>query len=253
MKAILTLMATILALSGAWAQSVIPGVGPQGPRRLKPADEAVFDLGESRNDLSCSVAPSKPELGFDFLFQTGYRLSIPIRELTGPENLLTIVFRVVALNHEDEPVYFSQRFRVPAIQADAPGNVMLEGQFLLGEGTYHVDWLVRDFNERVCARTWDLNAKVGAKDGLLTEALAQNVIQPVESTFVEESPVTRGQSNLPLNVKVIVNFAPQSLGATTLSPSDRNGLVSILRKIGRESRIDSYSIVACSVQAQRVN
>src|SRR5712692_839309 len=47
-------------------------------------------------------------------------------------------------NHKDEPLYFSQRIGVPAIEADAKGEAYLQGGFDLGEGKYHVDWLMRD-------------------------------------------------------------------------------------------------------------
>src|SRR5207302_688548 len=56
----------------------------------------------------------------------------------------------------------------------------------------------------------------------------------------------------PLNVKVIVNFAPQNSHSATLQPLDTNALISIMRSIAREPRIRKFSIVAFNIQEQRV-
>ena len=56
----------------------------------------------------------------------------------------------------------------------------------------------------------------------------------------------------PLNVKVIVNFAPQDSAAAALQPLDMNALISILRNIAREPRIGKFSIVAFNLQERRV-
>src|SRR6185312_15799842 len=56
----------------------------------------------------------------------------------------------------------------------------------------------------------------------------------------------------PLNVKVMVNFAPQDSLSASLQPLDTNALLSILRSIAREPRIARFSIVAFNMQEQRV-
>ena len=71
------------------------------------------------------------------------------------ENLLTILFRVLPAEHKDDPIYFVQRVRVPTIEEDAKGDAYLQGSFDLGQGDYHVDWLMRDRSERVCSSYWD--------------------------------------------------------------------------------------------------
>jgi len=55
-----------------------------------------------------------------------------------------------------------------------------------------------------------------------------------------------------LNVKVMVNFAPQDSLSATLQPIDTHALLSILRSIAREPRITRFSIVAFNMQEQRV-
>src|SRR5687768_8034856 len=80
---------------------------------------------EERSGLPCTVSPIKPFLGFDMKFHAGYEVLVPLKELSGNEDLLTTVFRVTHENKKDEPVYFSARMTVPAIEPDAKGNAYL--------------------------------------------------------------------------------------------------------------------------------
>src|SRR5205085_11269878 len=101
------------------AQSIIEGSGPAGLVRIFNTDSAILEAQEPRKDLPCGVNPIKPQLGFDMKFHAGYEISIPLRELSGAEDLLTTIFRVTPENKKDEPVYFSQRISVPSIEPDA--------------------------------------------------------------------------------------------------------------------------------------
>ncbi len=245
--------AAVLASGMAGGQTLIPGLGLGGSLALIPGDSMILDLGEPRNDLPCSVTPGKPELGFDFKFHFSYQVSIPVREFAGAEDRLTILFRVISENHQDAPVYFVQKTRVPVLEDDAKGFAKLEGAFLLGEGKYHVDWLMRDLRERVCARSWDVEARVNPTDASMSGDIAHGLIEPVEATlFADELHLESDQHGPQLNVTVIVNFAPQDLRASILGEADLRGLLAILRKIAREPRIGRYSVVACSLRAQRV-
>src|SRR6185312_15037317 len=56
----------------------------------------------------------------------------------------------------------------------------------------------------------------------------------------------------PLNVKVMINFAPQDSLSASLQPVDTRALLSILRNMAREPRITRFSVVAFNMQEQRV-
>jgi hypothetical protein len=62
----------------------------------------------------------------------------------------------------------------------------------------------------------------------------------------------RTQEDAPLNVKVLINFAPQNSHSATLQPLDTSALVSILRSIARDPRIGKFSIIAFNLQEQKV-
>src|SRR6185436_14664024 len=107
----------------------------------------------------------------------------------------------------EDAVLFSQHTNVPALEEDASGPAYLQGGFDVGEGKYHVDWLMRDRSERVCSFYWDVDANLPPKDGQLTlEVLPGNIKAADKEPFREEPPVTRSEHDAPLNVKVMVNF-----------------------------------------------
>ena len=236
----------------AAAQTLMQGLAAGGSVQLISSDSAVLDLGETRKDLPCTVTPVKPMLGFDLRFHSGYEIIVPLHDLAGEGNLLTIIFRVTSDAAKDSPVYFSQKYNVPSLEADARGDAYLEGGFDVGEGTYHVDWMMRDRLERVCSSNWDVTASLSGKDQSMKLPITANAIDASDKEFFkEEPPVTRIETD-PLKVKILINFAPQETGAAAMQPIDTSALVSILRNISREPRICKFSIVAFNMNEQRV-
>lgn len=249
-----TVWVSLLLSSGALcAQDLLPAASPGGMVRLFTSDAAVLESQEARKDLPCTVTPDKPSLGFDMKFHAGYEVSVPLQDLAGTENQLTMVFRVTPANHPDEGVYFSQHVGVPSIADDEKGPAFLQGEFETGEGKYHIDWLMRDRTERVCSFHWDADASLAPRDKQMSLNIQPSAVQPLDTEpFKQEPPVARGTQERPLSVKVLVNFAPQDSASATMQPLDTNALVSILRSIAREPRIGRFSIVAYNMQEQRV-
>ena len=235
------------------AQTLLSGSGPGGGINIFNTDLAVLEAGDVRKDLPCTVTPAKPVLGFDLRFHAGYQVTIPLKELAGSENLLTVLFRVEADNHKERPFYFVQRVHVPLIEEEAKGEAYLQGGFDLGEGAYHIDWLMRDRSEKVCSFYWDSQAQLAPKDRQMDLAILPGAIARADAEqFKEEPPVQRVQKEAPLNVKVLINFAPQISGSAALQPLDTAALVSILRSIAREPRIGKFSIIAFNMQEERI-
>ena len=230
----------------------MPVSGPGGSVQLFTSDAAILEAQEVRKDLACTVTPVKPSLGFDLKYHSGYEVSVPLKELAGSDNQLTMVFRVTPDGHPDEPVYFSEHITVPPIEEGASGPAYLTGTFDVGEGKYHVDWLMRDRSERICAFYWDIEAALPSKDKQMALDITPATIRPADTEpFKQEAPVARQQQE-PLNVKVVINFAPQDSDSATLQPLDTNALISILRNIAREPRIGKFSIIAYNMQQQKV-
>jgi hypothetical protein len=218
------------------------------------SDLAVLEAQDVRKDLPCTVTPAKPVLGFDLRFHAGYEVNVPLKDISGAENKLTILFRVTSSDQKSDPVYFAQHIHVPSLADDARGDATLGGTFDLGEGNYHVDWLMRDRSERVCAFYWDSEAILPPKDKQIALEMAPGAIRhSQDEQFTEDPPVERAPSTgPPLNIKVLVNFAPQNFNSSTLQPVDTVALVSILRRISREPQFGKFSLVAFNIQEQRV-
>lgn len=221
--------------------------------RLFGTDMAIFEAGEARQDLPCKVEEVKPLLGFDLKFHSGYEVTVPMKELAGSENLLTVVFRVRPVDNPENERYFIQRVKVPEIEEDAKGDAQLQGQFDVGEGKYHVDWLMRDRAERVCSSSWDVSAELPIKDKQISMNLETLKVAPSDFEFFrEDPPVQRNASDANLNVKVMINFAPQKASSSTMKPVDTSALTSILRSISRDPRIGKFSLVVFNMQDQKV-
>jgi hypothetical protein len=235
----------------AAAQIPVPSVG--GLVRIFNTDMAVLETQDVRKDLNCSVSPEKPILSFDLKFHAGYDVTIPLRDLAGTENQLTILFRVTPEREKSEPTFFVQHVHVPLIEEDAKGDATLSGMIDLGEGNYHVDWLMRDRSERVCSFYWDMYAALPSKDKLIDLAINANAVQRSDSEqFTAEPPIERKSESQPLNIKLLVNFGPQNHDASAMRPLDTLALVSILRRISREPQFGKFSLVAFNMQEQRV-
>jgi hypothetical protein len=245
----------LLCGSGWWvplsAQS--PLTGPGGAVHINNSDMAILETPDVRKDLQCTVNPSKPVLGFDLRFHAGYDVSIPLNDLSGGENQLTILFRVTPEARKDDTRYFIQRIHVPSIDDDAKGDATLSGVLDLGEGNYHVDWLVRDRSERVCSFYWDSEAALTSKDKQMELDIPPGMVERSEANqFAPEPPVERVRSAKPLSIKVLVNFAPQNSDSATMRPIDTVALVTMLRRLSREPQFGKFSLVAFNIQEQRV-
>jgi len=237
---------------GLCAQTAMPASG--GGVRLFTSDAAILEAREIRKDVPCTVTPVKPILGFDLKFHAGYDVSIPLKDLAGSDNVLTLVFRVTPDQKPDEGVYFSHRFNVPMIEADAGGNAMLSGSFDLGEGKYHVDWLMRDRAERVCSFNWESDATLPARDKQIALDIPPSSVQQADTEPFKKEPAiaSREATPDPLSVKVMINFAPQDSLSASLQPVDTRALLSILRNMARDPRITRFSVVAFNMQEQRI-
>jgi len=234
----------------ACAQIPLAGVGTQ--IQLNSSDLAVLEAQEVRKDLACTVDPVKPSLGFDLRFHGGYDVNLPLRDIAGSENLLSILVRVTSDSRRGDPAYFVQRVSVPKLPDDAKGEAVLGGLFDLGEGKYHVDLLMKDRSERVCSFYWDAEAALADRDKEIQPAIAAGAVERAEyEQFNEEPPVERAPGK-PLNIKILVNFAPQNSSLSSLRPIDTLALVTVLRRLSREPQFGKFSVVAFNVQEQRV-
>jgi len=141
---------------------------------------------------------------------------------------------------------------VPKLPDDAKGDAALGGLFDLGEGKYHIDLLMKDRSERVCSFYWDAEAALTERDKEIRPAIPAGAVeQAAYEQFNEEPPVERAAGK-PLNIKILVNFAPQNSSLSSLRPIDTLALVTVLRRLSQEPQFGRFSVVAFNVQEQRI-
>ncbi|MDQ2712011.1 MAG: acetyltransferase [Acidobacteriota bacterium] len=236
------------------SQMLIKPAEPGDPVTIMPADLAIFESADERKELPCVVTQRNANLGFDLRFHAGYDVTLPLQEVSGDGELLTVVFRVSSRGEQGQSAYFVQHFNVPTVADDAKGDAVLQGEINLGEGDYHVDWLMRDRTERICSSAWDVEASLSPKDRLINLFLAPNKVAEFQpEPFLNDTDVRNAPAGSEaLNVKLLVNFAPQDSLSATLQKSDTDALVSILKTIQRDPRIGRISLVAFNMSESRV-
>jgi hypothetical protein len=249
------LLAVCCTFGSVSAQMLLKPGQPGETINLIPSDLTILEAGQERKDLPCTVTQRKPELGFDLRFHSGFDVTVPLAELAGDGQLLTVIFRVVAKDSDNHTANFVQHFTVPVISDDAKGDAALQGVIDLGEGSYHVDWMMRDREERVCATSWDVEASLATKDKPIPLFLSKNQVEQTRPEPFFNDPATelpRGGKEDKLNVKLLVNFAPQNAVSAALQRSDTDALVSILKTIQRDPRVASVSLVAFNMSEGQV-
>ena len=251
---LLAIASSLVVTPNATSQMLLRASEAGEAVNLMPTDLATLESDEPRKDLPCIVSERKPELGFDLRFHGGYDVTLPLRELSGDGNLLTVLFRVYPAADKAHPAYFVQHIRVPEIEDDAKGDAALQGGIDLGEGRYHVDWLMRDRTERICSSAWDMEAALNPKEKPIPLFIKpNNIAQSLLEPFVNEAFVRSNTQNDPnLNVKLLVNFAPQLQGSASLKRSDVDALVTILKTIERDPHVGRVSLVAFNIDETRV-
>jgi hypothetical protein len=242
----------IVFASCAYSQGLLKPVQPGEPVMLMPSDMALLEAEEARRDLPCTVVPRKAELGFDLRFHSGYQVSVPLGELSGDGELLTVVFRAYPQDDKAHAAYFVQHFRVPVVEEEARGDALLDGIIDVGPGKYHVDWLIRDRSERACSTSWDVEAALSPKEKPMPLFIDPNRIEeaspePFVNDAAKPAPAEEG-----LNLKLLVNFAPQSPQSSSLQRTDTDALVSILKTIQRDPHVHNISLVAFNIGESRV-
>jgi hypothetical protein len=237
----------------ASSQMLLKPSQPGEALNLLPSDMAILEAGEIRQDIPCTVSDHKPELGFDLRFHGGFDVTVPLRELAGNGEILTVVFRVYPRNTPTRAAYFVQHFNVPPIEEDAKGDAVLQGGVDLGEGNYHVDWLMRDRGEHLCSSSWDLDAELPAKDKPMPLFITANqVTESIPQPFTNDVSGDAKPTDDNLTVKLLVNFAPQDAYSAALQRSDTEALVSILKTIQRDPRVAHLSLVAFNIEEGRI-
>jgi len=245
-------LACALALAPSLAAQEMVALQGAGDPALLDSERTVLEAPGARRELACLPDSGKAVLGFDLRFHAGYKVEIPLKEVAGDGGLIRIVFRVEPEQAAAQPFYFLQTYTVPPMDPGAGGTTTLRGGFELGEGKYHVAWLMRDPRGRVCSSEWDLDAQLAARDRGMELDIPAGVARLSEADTFHDDPPAGPRDAASLHVKLLVNFAPQNPDSSTLDWRDESALTTFLRQFSRDPRIASISLVVFNLQEQRV-
>jgi hypothetical protein len=116
-----------------------------------------------------------------------------------------------------------------------------------------VDWLVRDKQERPCSSSWDTEAELSGKDQAFTLFIGPKSVAEAQAEPFRDEPLThRATPDTPINVKLLVNFAPQTKDSAAMAPVDLSAMLGILKTIEHDPRVGRVSLVAFNMQEHRI-
>ncbi|HUI54058.1 MAG TPA: hypothetical protein VLY04_03750 [Bryobacteraceae bacterium] len=194
------------AWAAAPAQSLIE------PERLAAVRRA-FDSTNSAAHLLCEVHPVRAALTFGLQFQSGYVIDVPMKQFSGPGHSLSVFLRVIP--EGAEPVYLWMSGSVPEAAA-AKVDAELPGSFVVGEGAYSVEALVKDEAARVCYSQWRIQAKRTGSERDLKGAIPAGAVRELAPS-VTAGTQTQGGPEIE-RLTILLHATGNAPGAAVVDP-----------------------------------
>jgi hypothetical protein len=197
--------------------------------------------------LRCEVIPVPARLSYSFRFQTGYVVRLPFKNYTGPGHHWNIMMRVTPVGGSD-PFYlgsFTRLRNVPKTNAQAEFG----GGFQIGEGRYSVDWMLADDQNRICRKSWKVEAKLNGRERGLKLGMAANTVGPL--TFRRWSQQSDADAHPIDRLTVLLHAAPLYPRSNRFRAQDRLLLVSSLASLLEALPARSVRVVVFNLDQQK--
>lgn len=236
------LIAVLLACASASAQTRV------GPTRLR-GDLERFEPREGEEELRCEVTPIKPALNFSFRFQAGYVARVPMNQYFGPGHRWVVLTRITPEGGDHQPVYLASGIALPAIPKTKL-ELEIGGGYLVGEGGYDVKWLMYDDADRVCRKSWHVDAKLSRDDRAVKVAMPRDTIGDLS---LRGLPRARRNTDdvAPLRLTVLLHAAPLSPRRTRLMARDQMLLLGLLSSLLERVPALSVRLVVFNLDQQK--
>jgi hypothetical protein len=236
-------------LGSAVAQSPL---SPGDAKNILP----LFDA-PSPNSLKCWLERWSPTLDFAFRFVTGYVTYCRLSQFEGKNTALVTYARVTPQGKT--PKLFGMTQRVPAITAEVMqsiggdleklrNDIGISGGFALGEGTYRIELLLKDNQNRTYRRKWQLRVAARRSERGVALAMAPLTVQSIEQVSWQTAFSER-QSNLRLTI--FLDASPVNPHQSSLRAWDRAFLLEIVSSVLRQTPHKIVHLVAFSLEQQR--
>jgi hypothetical protein len=190
------IIATLLAGMASAQTAVNPADIPTAIKALQSH--------EGEKNLRCEVEPTKPILNFGLRFQAGYLLEVPLVQYSGAGHTWTITLRITP-EGGGEPAYLTDRDSL-SNTSRAEFTAQMTGTFLVGEGRYHVDFMVVDDGGRLCRRDWQIAAAPERNERAIKVAMPPSTVADLSYTAADNS--TTAAPPIPRRITVLMNSSP---------------------------------------------
>ena len=235
--------ACLVALAGSAAAQLVVN-----PGRLRARIE-IFEPKPGENLLHCEVTPVHPMLNFSFRYQAGYRVAMPASQFTGSGHRLIVLIRITPDQADAAPVYLAAMQRLPEIP-DTHAQLRFGGGYLLGEGSYHVDWVLMDERDRVFRKSWRVdvhrshaehNVKVAMEPGTVLDVTLRGA-----RLVARESDDTAA-----LRLTILLHAAPIFPRRTHLGGNDIGTLISAVASLVESMRVRQIRLIVFNLEQQK--
>jgi hypothetical protein len=221
------------------------------PASIAPADSKLLSNSRTVNDLACRPAPVKPAIGLDLRFHSGYEVTLQLQNIAGRGGELRTVVRVTSVARPDRPVFLAASIPVPPQGPASNGEADLKGEYVVGPGQYRVDWLTAA-GGLSCSAHWQIETKADASLRGVPLGMPANTADAVPADPFDDGSDKPRTAAHGFNVKLLVNFSAPGLDTGSMTSDDLRGITAILQGVAREPRFGRFSLVAFSVDQQRV-
>ena len=224
----------------ATAQTLLESGGLDSARK-------AFDSASRAPHLRCQVHPIRPALTYHLQLQAGYVIDVPLNQFGGPGHSLNLLLRITPLEHQ--PVYMQMAGPVsytPLNNVDAE----VRGSFVVGEGSYAAETLVRDDSGRACYSQWRFQAKLAGSERDLKVSTPAGAVREVDAPALAAEPAVNGPRISRLTI--LVDAAAQSPRAAMLNPETIRTLTDSVSSLLTELPANSVKLVVFNLDKQVV-
>src|SRR5205814_690922 len=122
--------------------------------------------------------------------------------------------------------------------------------YLVGEGSYEVQWIMFDDSNRICRKSWTVDAKLHRSEHNVRVAIPARTVQGF-SWFPPAGTRHDADDAAPLRLTVLLHAAPLSLRRTTLRAGDTLVLVGMLAALLERLPTRSVRLVVFNLDQQK--
>jgi hypothetical protein len=205
-----------------------------------------FDRATGPATLRCEISPVKPKLTYAFRFLTGYRLTFPMSQFSGPGHRVAVHVRVVPEGRL--PIYLTTMKNLPDVP-DVKVDAVEDGMFVVGEGAYAVDLLTIDEERRACRSTWQIQAHRTGTERELAPTTAPLTITELATS--DTAVLSRKAADI-AKLTILLNAAPMMPGRVKLEAGDVELLTDALASLLRQWPARSVRLIAFSIPQRSI-